>query len=285
MPEPDLSATEKMALESTIARLKPAIRSSASRFSVKSLLIKIGFFTLLLIAWQLVAWAQWVPSYILPGPIDVGRSFIEIYLDGRLFISIGASLRRMFFGYGLSAVGGIVIGVLSARSQLFRDTFGSLILALQSIPSVCWLPFALIWIGLNEYAILAVVVLGAVFSIASATESAILNIPPIYLRVGRVFGAKGFTFARDILFFAALPELIGGLKLGWTFAWRSLMAAELIRQDLFGVGRLLETGRSYNDSAMMIAAMVTILIIGLIVDRAVFGTLESRIRIRWGLQK
>src|SRR5580765_2743290 len=133
MPEPDLSATEKMALEGTHARLKPVSRASASRFSAKSLLIKIGFFALLLIAWQLVAWAQWVPDYLLPGPISVGKSFVEIYQDGRLFISIGSSMRRMFFGYGLSVAGGIVIGVLSARSQLFRDTFGSLILALQSI--------------------------------------------------------------------------------------------------------------------------------------------------------
>jgi NitT/TauT family transport system permease protein len=120
---------------------------------------------------------------------------------------------------------------------------------------------------------------------AVATEGAIRNIPPIYLKVGRVLGARGFAFAKDVLFFAALPELVGGLKLGWTFAWRSLMAAELIRQDIIGVGHLLETGRQLNDVALMIAAMITILAIGLIVDTVVFGSLERIIRRRYGLEK
>lgn len=217
--------------------------------------------------------------------MDVFRSLREMAADGTLLISIRLSMGRMIIGYSISIVGGLAIGLASARSRLFKETVGSLIMALQSLPSVCWLPLALIWFGINEMSIMVVVILGAIFSIAIATESAIRNIPPIYQKVGRVLGARGFVFARDILFFAALPELIGGLKIGWTFAWRSLMAAELIRADVNGVARILQTGREFNDIAMMLAGMIVILVIGLTVDLAVFGTLERKIRRRWGLEK
>ena len=246
---------------------------------------KVIFFILLLAVWQVLYMMRLMPPYLFPGPKDVLASLVELLKSGELLHSIGLSMRRMFLGYGISVIGGLTIGILAARSWVFKETVGSVILSLQSLPSICWLPLALIWFGLNEKAILAVLILGALFSIAVATEGAIRNVPPIYLKVGRVLGARGPVFAKDILFFAALPELIGGLKLGWTFAWRSLMAAELIRQDVFGVGRILETGRSLNDVALMVAAIFTILAIGLTVDGLVFGTLERKIRVRYGLER
>jgi len=251
----------------------------------KRITAKIVFFFLLIGLWQLLYMLKVVPPYLFPGPLDVFMKFVELAKGGELFQSIALSMKRMFMGYGISVIGGLAIGILAARSWIFKETVGSVILSLQSLPSICWLPLALIWFGIGEGAILAVLILGALFSIAVATEGAIRNVPPIYLKVGRVLGARGPVFARDILLFAALPELIGGLKLGWTFAWRSLMAAELIRQDVFGVGRLLETGRSLNDVALMLAAILTILTIGLTVDTLVFGTLERKIRIRYGLQR
>lgn len=251
----------------------------------KSIGVKIVFFALVIGVWQLVVMMKWVPRYIFPGPWDIVKSYAEMIETGELWNSIKASMSRMLIGYSISVVGGITLGIFAARSWLFKETVGSLIMSLQSLPSVCWLPFAMVWVGINEKAILAVLILGALFSIAVATEGAIRNVPPIYLKVGQVMGARGYTFAKDILFFAALPELIGGLKLGWTFAWRSLMAAELIRQNFFGVGRLLETGRNYNDVAYMMAAMITILAIGLAVDGLVFGTIERKIRRRYGLEK
>ncbi len=247
--------------------------------------VKLGFFAFLLLLWQLLSVTGGVPSYLFPGPLDVLRSFKELWESGELIKSIMLSMRRMVVGYGISVIGGLVIGIIAARSWIFKETVGSLILSLQSLPSICWLPLALLWFGLNETAILAVIILGALFSIAVATEGAIRNIAPIYLKVGRVLGARGFAFSKDVLFFAALPELIGGLKLGWTFAWRSLMAAELIRQDVFGVGHMLETGRGLNDVGLMFAAIITILIIGLTVDGLIFGTLERKIRRRYGLEK
>ncbi len=222
---------------------------------------------------------------LYPTPVEIWEALVKMAREGLLWGSIRLSMWRMLIGYAISVAGGLLIGILAARSRLFKNTVGSLILALQSLPSICWLPFALIWVGINESAIIVVVVLGALFSIAVATEGAIRNVPPIYQKVGVVLGAKGPTFWKDILFFAALPELVGGLKLGWSFAWRSLMAAELIRQDVLGVGRLLETGRNFNDVPMMVASMLVILGIGLLVDRFVFGTIESRIRRRYGLEK
>ena len=271
----------------------------------KGLGVRVAFILILLLIWHAVVASGRIPAYLLPGPLDVAKTFwdkilydyhtfrLYIGLDtGKappeqpsLAISILQSLARMAVGYGTSVIGGILLGVLLARSWILKQTVGSLILSLQSLPSICWLPFALIWFGLNERAILVVIILGAMFSIAISTEGAIRNIPPIYVKVGRTLGARNFTLAKDILFFAALPELIGGLKVGWTFAWRSLMAAELIRQDVIGVGHLLETGRQFNDMALMFAAVFTILAIGITVDMLVFGRLEKTIRRRWGLER
>lgn len=248
-----------------------------------SIAVKLVFFSSILLLWHLLTWGR--ETHLMPSPSQVAQSFRELLEDGRLWTSIRLSMQRMFLGYGISVVGGLIFGVLAARSWLFKETFGSGVLALQSLPSICWLPFALIWFGLDDRAVLAVIILGALFSIAVATESAIRNVPPIYLKVGQVLGARRLVFARDILFFAALPELLSGLKLGWTFAWRSLMAAELLRQDIFGIGHLLETSRSLNDVAGMMAAILTILVIGLLVDGYVFGSLEHHVRRRYGLEK
>lgn len=247
--------------------------------------LRVGFVLLLLGAWQLLAMVGPGPAYLRPGPWDVVKSFGEIVGNNMLLPSIATSMGRMAIGFGTSAVAGMLLGVLLARVWVAKQTIGMLVMALQSLPSICWLPFALIWFGINETSILAVVILGATFSIAISTENALRNIPPIYAKVGRTLGAKGPHLIKDILFFAALPELLGGLKVGWTFAWRSLMAAELIRQDVTGVARVLDTGRQFNDLPMMLAAILTILTIGLVVDLLVFGNLERTVRRRWGLEK
>lgn len=270
----------------------------------RALAVRVGFVILLIVIWQIVASAKIVPPYLFPGPMKVGAVLAEkvqydIYLlkkainsntpsqpeQPSLAISILKSMGRMGIGYGSSVIGGLILGVLLARSWILKQTVGTVILSLQSLPSICWLPFALIWFGIDDKAILAVVILGAMFSIAISTEGAIRNIPPIYLKVGRTLGARNFTLAKDILFFAALPELFGGLKVGWTFAWRSLMAAELVRPDSLGVGQLLDSGRQYNDMPLMLVAVFTILTIGITVDLLVFGRIEKSIRLRWGLER
>ncbi len=269
--------------QGTLSPAQPAGNGGAGIY--QNIATRLGFLLFLVFAWQVATMVTDIPSYLLPSPLEVASEFVRVVGDGTLFHSLRLSLSRMFIGYGISIVGGIAIGVLLARSWLVKQTLGSLFLSLQSLPSICWLPFALIWVGLNEGAVIAVIILGALFSIAITTESAIRNIPPIYTKVGRVLGARRVVLSRDVLFFAALPELIGGLKIGWTFAWRSLMAAELIRQDILGVGNLLETGRQFSNMPLMFAAIFTILAIGLTVDTLIFGNLERIVRRRWGLEK
>ncbi|MCC6546012.1 ABC transporter permease [Candidatus Sumerlaeota bacterium] len=285
-----------------MVRLAP--EGQKRKWDWRAVVVRISFIAVLIILWQLVAMMKIVPSYLFPGPDKVGAVFLEkiqydLYLLRKTFnadvpfqppqpsltISIFKSMGRMGVGYGISVLGGLTLGVLLARSWLLKQTLGTLIMSLQSIPSICWLPFALIWFGIDDKAILAVVILGAMFSMAISTEGAIRNISPIYIKVGKTLGARNLTLAKDILFFAALPELVGGLKVGWTFAWRSLMAAELVRSDSLGVGQLLDSGRQYNDMPLMFVAVFTILAIGVTVDLLLFGTIERAIRRRWGLEK
>lgn len=281
-----------MTAPSTSEVASPSVQESAASRGLKWLrsfaigrLPQVATLLLLLLGWQLLAWYGPGPDYLRPSPGQVVDALGRIASDGSLLAAITASMGRIGIGYSVSVVLGLALGVALARSPLMKASIGSLVLALQSLPSICWLPFALIWVGLNEGAILAVVILGATFAIALSAESALRNIPPLYVKVGLTLGARNVTLWRDILFFAALPELIGGLKVGWTFAWRSLMAAELLRQDIVGVGTLLETGRQFNDLPMMLAAVGVILCIGLIVDSLVFGRLERTVRRRWGLEK
>jgi NitT/TauT family transport system permease protein len=254
----------------------------------RSLIVKAVFFSSLVLVWHVLAAVaiqeKWVKEFLCPTPMAVVQSFKAIYETGE-WRGILESLKRMSAGYSISVVAGLLLGVAAARSWLFKETVGSVVLSLQSLPSVLWMPFALLWIGFDDRAVLAVVILGAMFSIAISTENAIRNVPPIYFRVGRVLGARGWRYHFQITFMAALPELIGGLKVGWTFAWRSLMAAELIRPDNLGVGRILDTGRQFNDVAMMVATLIIILAIGLIVDALVFGRLETFVRRRYGLER
>lgn len=155
-------------------------------------------------------------------------------------------------------------------------------LGLQVLPSICWLPLAILWFGLSEQAIQFVVIMGAFLSIAIATDGGIRNIPPIYLRAAKTMGIKGLDLYRRVVLPAALPSIVTGMKLGWSFAWRSLMAGELIFVSI-GLGHLLQTGRELNDMAQVVAVMMVIAGVGLAFDQLIFAQLERRIRHQWGV--
>jgi NitT/TauT family transport system permease protein len=197
-------------------------------------------------------------------------------------IGIGVSLRRIVVSYGFSAVVGTVMGLLLGQVKALQDTVGSVVLGLQTLPSICWLPLALLWFGLSEQAILFVTVMGAILSITIATESGVRSLPPIYLRAGRTMGAEGFALYRDVILPAALPYIVSGMKQGWSFAWRSLMAGELLYVNL-GLGQLLMIGRELNNMSQVVAVMIVIILIGVAVDRGVFARVEHRLRRQWGL--
>lgn len=160
-----------------------------------------------------------------------------------------------------------------------------MITGLQTMPSIAWFPFAILMFQLSEAAILFVVVLGATPSIANGIITGVDHIEPVLLRAGRVLGARGFTLIRSVVLPAALPSFVGGLKQGWAFAWRSLMAGELlvIIAGKESIGVLLQTNRNLSNAEGLLAVMIAILVIGILVDSLVFGTLDRAIRRRWGL--
>lgn len=240
------------------------------------------FFLAVLAAWQATfIWGPW-PSYLLPGPVQVAQALWNGFADGTFLIGIGVSLRRLLLGYSFSLVFGTLIGVLLGRVSWVDETVGSLMLGLQTLPSICWLPLAIIWFGLNEKAIQFIVVMGAILAIAIHTSDGVKNIPPIYLRAGRNLGARGWRLLFGVILPASLPSVLTGAKLGWSFAWRSLMAAELLYVSM-GLGQLLTVGRELNDIAQVMAVMLVIIALGLMVDNLVFGRLERRMRRVWGL--
>lgn len=243
---------------------------------------KLAFFGGLVAIWQVLALLNVWPEYLFPSPLAVAERLVAGFADGTFLIGIGVSMARVVAGYLISVVIGLPLGLLVGRVRLFDETVGSLLAGLQTLPSICWLPLALLWFGLNERAILFVVIMGAVLSISLAADGGVKNTPPKYLRAARNMGARGFRLYRHVILPAALPNILTGMKLGWSFAWRSLMAGELLYVTL-GLGQLLMMGRELNDMSQVIAVMLVIISSGLAVDRLVFSPAERRVRERWGL--
>ncbi len=244
---------------------------------------KLIFFAALLAVWQALVWIGLWPEFIFPSPLGVAQTLVRGFQNGTFIVCIVTSMQRILIGFGISAVVGMTLGLAIGRIRLLDETIGSLVLGLQALPSICWLPLALLWFGLSETAILFVVVMGALLSITLATEAGVKNTPPLYLRAARNLGARGWRLYALVILPAALPAIITGMKLGWSFAWRSLMAGELLYVSL-GLGQLLMMGRDLNDMSQVVAVMLVIIAIGLAVDRLIFAPLESRVRERWGLQ-
>lgn len=240
------------------------------------------FFAALLVGWDVVTRIGPWPDYLLPGPLAVAADLLEGVRSGVFVRGAVVSLVHLVVGYGLSLAGGVTLGLLLARFQALRDTLGALIVGLQALPSVCWLPLAILWFGLNERAIVFVVVMGSLFSIVLGVRDGIANTPPVFVKAARNLGASGLRLYTEVVLPAAFPTILGGLKQGWAFAWRSLMAAELLYFSL-SLGNLLQTGRDLNDAARVMAVMVVIVAIGVAFNQCIFAPLERRVAARWGL--
>jgi NitT/TauT family transport system permease protein len=238
-----------------------------------------------LVLWQLVAWSGWRPSYVLPGPARVFAELGDLFVSAKFWAAVGTTLRRAATGFALAIAIGTALGVLVSRSRLLRRAFGSFITGLQSMPSIAWFPFAILLFKLSEGAILFVVVIGASPSIANGLINGIDHIPPLLLRAGRVLGARGFAALRHVVLPAALPGYLAGLKQGWAFSWRSLMAGELlvIIETRPALGSQLQFARELSDAPGLIALMLVVLLIGILIDGLVFSALEHRLRRRRGL--
>ncbi|PBC71817.1 NitT/TauT family transport system permease protein [Streptomyces sp. TLI_235] len=241
---------------------------------------------LVLGVWQLAFSLELTTPDKLPSPAAVWTSLTDLWYEGTLFSIIWTSVWRGISGFLAAVVIGTPIGLLVARVKPIRAALGPVLSGLQSLPSVAWVPAAVIWLGINNSAMYAVILLGAVPSIANGLVSGVDQVPPIYLRAGRTLGATGLAGARHVLLPAALPGYLAGLKQGWAFSWRSLMAAELIASspDLgLGLGRYLENQREFNDMSGVLLGIVLILVVGVAIDLLVFSPLERRVLRNRGL--
>ena len=245
------------------------------------------FIVLLLAVWQ-GAWflavevLEIAKSYTVPSPLGVGECFIELCKDGTLLQATANSLGRGIIGYAIAVVLGAVLGLIIHRSKYLQKNLKPMILGMQTLPSVCWVPFSILWFGLSTQAILFVVIMGATFSISISVDNAIKNVPPIYTKAALTMGATKMQLYKEVILPACLPELVSGLKQGWSFAWRALMSGEVMTTSI-GLGQTLITGRDLADINQVTLVMLVIVVVGIIIDKCIFTTIETRMLKKRGL--
>jgi NitT/TauT family transport system permease protein len=243
--------------------------------------------TIVVGGWQLVVMSGWKPEFVLPSPFTVFQRLWEDMQTAEFWNAVNVTMQRAVKGYALALVIGVAIGLAVSRSRVLRAAVGSLITGLQTMPSVAWFPLAILLFKLTDAAIMFVIVLGAAPSIANGLIHGVDHVPPIMLRAGRVLGARGISAYRHVILPAALPSFTAGLKQGWAFSWRSLMAGELlvIIAKSKSLGFLLASNRELVDAPGLMATMIVILVIGIIVDALFFAQIDKRLRHRWGLDQ
>ena len=235
--------------------------------------------------WQLVFMLNIWPKVSMPSPVMVAESFASLLQNLTLIISIAMTMYRLVVGFATSIIIGVTIGLAMVKFPGFGKTMNSFAVGLQSFPSVAWVPFAILLIGLNDFGILFVVIMSSVFSVMMSTYSGISNISPIYIRAARNMGAKSFSLFRYVMIPAATPSLLIGIKQAWSFAWHALIGAEILIAASVGLGHILLVGREFQLMDQIIASMITIFAIGLLFDRVMFSKLEDKVRDKWGLNQ
>lgn len=254
---------------------------------MKRFLSALLFFVGLVFVWHLFFRAKIWSPVLLPSPEQVALYLKAAAEDGTLWHGIITTMRRLLLGYAVGLLGGLPLGLLTARWRLLHDTIGTLALGLQTLPSVCWVPLALLWFGQTEAAMLFVVVMGTLWSVVIATDTGVRNVPPIFRRAALTMGSKRLHIWLKVILPASLPFIVSGMKQGWAFAWRSLMAAEIFVTILtgFGLGQLLHYGRELSAMDQVIGIMVVIVAIGLLADKIFFSPIERFLHRRWGLMQ
>ncbi|MEZ2388263.1 ABC transporter permease [bacterium RCC_150] len=250
------------------------------------IILPIAALLVLVLAWQFYVSLGLKRRDQVPGPLDVLAQFGELWSEGKAQEAIFTSLQRGVIGFLISVAVATPVGLVLAQVQPLRRAFGPLISGLQVLPSVAWVPAAIIWFGLSDGTVYFVVLMGAIPSIINGLISGVDQIPPQYRSVGKVLGASRIQMALQIVLPAALPGYLGGLKQGWAFSWRSLMAAEIIAVGGtigFGLGSLLDQGRTLSDMATVMSAILAILFVGILIELLVFAPIERRLLLRRGL--
>lgn len=272
--------TELSQLEAGLDNLETGGRQKTStKTYFARLLSPLIAIAVIILIWQIVFWMQLQPDYVLPGPQQVWEALRVQAEQDLLWQSAINSVRRAAQGFVISILVATPIGLALGFYPWLRAIFGPILTGLQQLPSVAWVPAAIIWFGLSDATIFTVVLLGAVPSIANGLLAGMDQIPPIYLRAGQVMGAKGMGRTWRIVLPAAWPGYLAGLEQGWAFAWRSLMAAELIAVSPAlgpGLGQMLDTGRTLGDMALILGAIAMIMAVGILIERLVFSPLRQR---------
>jgi len=244
-----------------------------------------AFLGAVLVLWEVLARAGVWNPVLLPAPSAMFRYLGTAVADGSLLSAAAVTGRRLLIGYATGLAMGLPLGFVCARSRIARDSIGVLALGLQTLPSVCWVPLALLWFGQTESAMTFVVVMGTIWSILLATADGVRAIPPIWVRAARTMGSRGLHTVLHVMLPGALPAIVSGLKQGWAFAWRSLMAAEIFVTILtgFGLGHLLHYGRELHAMDQVLGVMAVIVGIGLLAEQLLFGPVERFFRRRFGI--
>lgn len=243
-------------------------------------------FVVLVALWQFVAWLEIKPRYVLPGPGDILAALATLLQDGVAQQALATSLSRGVVGFVVAVAIGTPLGFVVARVRWVRQSVGPLISGLQVLPSVAWVPAAIIWFGLSDATVYFVILMGAVPSVINGLVAGVDQVPPLFRQVGRVLGANPLEQVRHVVLPAALPGYLAGLRQGWAFSWRSLMAAEIIAvggKIGFGLGSLLNQGRELSDMTTVFVAIGLILVVGIAVELAVFAPVERSVLRRRGL--
>lgn len=241
----------------------------------------LGVYAAVIAVWSIAGRAGIWSGASMPAPEDVFASLRTNIGNGLILDALQVSLVRMAVGFTISFVLGTALGLLTAVSKVLEESLGGLILGLQSLPSITWLPLAVVWFGLTEAAIVFVVLMGSTFSIAFSAQSGMRGLPPLWARVAGTLGASRWQAFRYVVIPAMVPSMVRGMKQGWSFAWRALMAGELL-VTAGGLGRLLDAGRRTSDLSLVFAMMLVIVVVGVAVDRLLFGRAEAWVRERWG---
>lgn len=233
-----------------------------------------------LLLWQLIYFVlvetlALMKAYVFPSPLGVLNSFKKLVLNGTLLFGIIQSMKRILVGYVISVAIGMITGMLIARFDTLSKFVRPVVLGIQTLPSVCWVPFAILWYGLAESATVFIVVIGSAFSICIAVDTGIRGVNPLYIRAGRTMGAKGIELYTRVILPASIPALIGALRQGWSFAWRALMTGEMMMSSR-GIGLMLSQAREIGGINDVTAVMIVIILISVAIDKLIFGIIEKR---------
>jgi NitT/TauT family transport system permease protein len=266
-----------------ISKAKIGRRKRTRKLNLNDIANTLLFLAVFVGIWQLIFMLGIFPTVLLPSPAMVVQSFAQMGVS--LIANIAWTLWRLLIGFSISIILGVGIGLIMVKFKDFGKTMSSFAVGLQSFPSIAWVPFSILFIGLNDFGILFVVIMSSVFSVMLATYSGIRNISPLYISAGRNLGANGLHLFRYVMLPAATPSLIVGLTQAWSFAWHALIGAEILMSAFLGLGHILDVGREFQLMDQIIASMITIFAIGLVFDRLVFSKVADKVRDRWGLNR